>query len=311
MAARSIGLVADLWRYPVKSFGGERIRTIFVGPFGFHGDRRFAAITPDGSVVTARRKSAILGFRARFPDPDQIEHVSVIAPDGHELAIDDPELTELLTAALGHDAQMARSGAGVFDAAPIHVLTDTSLRELEEWVGQELDVARFRPNIVIEFEPGLPAFAEAGWVGRYLEIGQLIIQIISPTERCVVTTIDPDTLDRDRAVLASLAAHRDNLFGVYGQVVAPGWLHVGDPITLRTEISQGDPSQTPPRPHRIARASNGGGSTDTANPSINRARPSVDAEPVGTAVPKDPCDASGTAHQQNCLQNADLPPLPG
>jgi uncharacterized protein YcbX len=72
MPDRLVGLVADLWRYPVKSFGGERIRRIFVGPYGFHGDRRFAAVTPDGAVLTARRKSAMLGFRARFPDPNQI-----------------------------------------------------------------------------------------------------------------------------------------------------------------------------------------------------------------------------------------------
>jgi hypothetical protein len=236
MADRSIGLVADLWRYPVKSFGGERVRKIFVGPFGFHGDRRFAAITPDGSVVTARRKSAILGFRARFPDPDHIERPSVIAPNGQQLEIDDPELSALLSAELGHDAQMARSGGGVFDAAPIHIVTDTSLRQMDEWVGQELDVARFRPNIVIEMDPDLPAFAEADWVGRRLEIGQLSISLISPTERCVVTTIDPDTLDRDRLVLAELAAHRDNLFGLYGQVVTPGWLRVGDPIMLRSGL---------------------------------------------------------------------------
>jgi uncharacterized protein YcbX len=236
MHDRSIGLVADLWRYPVKSFGGERIRTVFVGPYGFQGDRHFATITPDGSVVTARRKTAILGFRARFPDPTQIEQARITAPNGQELAIDDPELGALLTTELGHEAQVARSGAGLFDAAPIHIVTDTSLREVDGWVGHELDVARFRPNIVIELEPDLPAFVEADWVGRHLKIGALIINIVSPTERCVVTTIDPDTLDRDRAVLAHLAAHRDNLFGIYAQVISPGWLRVGDPITLRSDI---------------------------------------------------------------------------
>jgi len=233
MAEVRVGLVADLWRFPVKSFGGERIRNVFVGPYGFRGDRRFAAITPDGAVVTARRKSAMLGFRARFPDPDQIEHARVTAPSGQELAIDDPDLARLLMGELGHEAQMARSGAGVFDAAPIHIVTDRSLRQIDAWVGQELDVARFRPNIVVELEPDLPAFVEAGWIDRDLEIGQVEVRIVSPTERCVVTTIDPDTLDRDRDVLARLATERDNLFGVYAQVTRPGWLRIGDQITLR------------------------------------------------------------------------------
>lgn len=233
-----VGLVADLWRYPVKSFGGERVRSIFVGPYGFHGDRRFAAITPEGTVLTARRKSALLGFRARFPDADQIEHARVTTPGGQDLAVDDPELARALTRALGHDTQMARSGAGVFDAAPIHIVTDRSLRQVDDWVGQELDVARFRPNVVLELEPELGAFAETEWVGGDLSIGPIEVRIVSPTERCVVTTIDPDTLDRDRAVLSHLAVERDNLFGVYGQVSVPGWLRIGDTVTFRPRTSE-------------------------------------------------------------------------
>lgn len=233
MARRPVGLVADLWRYPVKSFGGERVRNIFVGPYGFHGDRRFAAITADGAVLTARRKTAMLGFQAHFPDPDQIERVVVSAPDGRDLAVDDPELARVLRNELGQDAQMARSGAGVFDAAPIHIVTDRSLRQLDEWVGQELDVVRFRPNVVIELDEGLAAFAETDWINHDLAIGQAVVRIVSPTERCVVTTIDPDTLDRDRAVLAQLAVKRNNLFGVYGQVISPGWVRIGDQIAHR------------------------------------------------------------------------------
>ena len=232
MSRVRVGLVADLWRYPVKSFGGERVRSIFVGPYGFHGDRRFAAITPEGAVLTARRASAMLGFRARFPDPDQIERARVTTPDGRDVAVDDPELGRLLAQELGHDAQMARSGAGVFDAAALHIVTDRSLRQIDEWVGQELDVARYRPNIVLELESDLAAFAEAEWIGGALTIGQLEARIVSPTERCVVTTIDPDTLDRDRAVLTRLAVERENLFGVYAQVTAPGWLRIGDSVVL-------------------------------------------------------------------------------
>ncbi len=239
MSQRSAGLVADLWRYPVKSFGGERIREIFVGPFGFQGDRRFAAIGADGSVLTARRRTAMLGFRARFPDTDRIDRPIVTTPDGTQLAVDDPQLSRVLGDALGHDAQMAQSGAGVFDAAPIHIVTDRSLRMVDGWVGQELDVARFRPNVVIELGDDVGAFAEADWVGRIIELGQAVIRIVSPTERCVVTTVDPDTLDRDRAVLAELARRRENLFGVYGQVVQPGWVRVGDPVRLEGPAAGG------------------------------------------------------------------------
>ncbi len=230
MAPRDAGIVADLWRYPVKSFAGERVREIFVGPYGLQGDRRFAAVGADGSVLTARRTTSMLGFRARFPGSGRVDRPVVTAPDGTELPVDDPQLSRALSDALGQTATMAQSGAGVFDAAPVHIVTDRSLRMMDEWAGQELDVARFRPNIVVELGNDDDAFAEAGWVGRGIEIGQAVVRIVSPTERCVVTTIDPDTLDRDRAVLAELARRRDNLFGVYGQVVRPGWVRVGDPV---------------------------------------------------------------------------------
>ena len=50
-----MGIVSDLWRFPVKSFGGERLRRAFVGPFGVLGDRRFAVVDEDGRGLSARR----------------------------------------------------------------------------------------------------------------------------------------------------------------------------------------------------------------------------------------------------------------
>ena len=41
--------MADLWRFPVKSFGGERLRRAFVGPFGILGDRRVAVVDGAGN----------------------------------------------------------------------------------------------------------------------------------------------------------------------------------------------------------------------------------------------------------------------
>ena len=58
--------------------------------------------------------------------------------------------------------------------------------------------------------------------------------MISPTERCAITTLDPDTLERDNRVLAGLARERENLFGVYARVVRAGWAEVGGPIALGT-----------------------------------------------------------------------------
>jgi len=225
-------MVADVMRYPVKSLGGERARHAFVGPYGLTGDRRLAVVGADGSVVTARRAHALLGYRAVVADGDAAMRVRVTAPDGRGWDADDPALAAELSAALGREVQLARGAVGVFDAAPVHVVNEASVRAMDGWLGREVDVRRFRPNLVVEPADGEP-FAEAHWPGARLTIGDSVeLEVVSPTERCAVTTFDPDTLQRDTAVLANLARRRDNFFGVYARVVRPGWVHLGDPVAL-------------------------------------------------------------------------------
>ena len=50
--------------------------------------------------------------------------------------------------------------------------------------------------------------------------------------RCVVITIDPVTLRRDPAILRAVARERDARLGVYGTIVAPGRVALGDPVEL-------------------------------------------------------------------------------
>lgn len=54
--------------------------------------------------------------------------------------------------------------------------------------------------------------------------GEALIEVVVNTERCAVTTFDPDTLARDPRVLRALATTRENLFGVYARVLRPGWI---------------------------------------------------------------------------------------
>ena len=118
--------------------------------------------------------------------------------------------------------------------APAHVISTASLEAAREWVdGEEIDRRRFRANVILDLEDAAP-FAEDAWVGHALELGEggPLLEVISPTERCVMTTFDPDTVARDNRVLAGLARARDNLFGVYARVVRPGWAEVGAPALL-------------------------------------------------------------------------------
>lgn len=209
------------------------MRRAWLGPFGLLGDRRHAVVGADGQALSARRVTALLGYRARYADAEAAGAARVTTPGGAELGWDDPRLAAELSAVLGRPVTLVASAMGVHDAAPLHLVTDASLRAAGGWLGEEVDRRRFRANVVLELD-GPAAFAEVGWVGGRLQVGDggPLLDVVSPTERCVITTIDPDTLERDKRVLGALARESENLFGLYARVLRPGWLEVGAPVSL-------------------------------------------------------------------------------
>jgi uncharacterized protein YcbX len=102
------GTVAGLWRFPVKSMGGEELSTSAVDLRALHADRLWAVRDLElGAVTTARRLPMLLGCTARFVEepppgvgPGNVTDVVVTFPDGTEIASTDRErldarLTEL------------------------------------------------------------------------------------------------------------------------------------------------------------------------------------------------------------------------
>jgi hypothetical protein len=188
----------------------------------------------DDAPLTARRVHALLGFAARYDDGEAAEGASVTTPSGLELAWNDPGVAEELGTAIGRPVRLVRSAVGIHDAAPLHMVSTSSLAAASDWTGgEEIDRRRFRANVVVELDRPEP-FAESDWVGATLELGPggPLLEVVSPTERCAITTFDPDTLERDNRVLAGLARERENLFGVYARVVRAGWAEVGRSIIL-------------------------------------------------------------------------------
>jgi len=229
---KAIGLVSDVWRFPVKSLGGERLRRAFVGPFGVLGDRRHAVLDEKGRVLSARRASALLGFSARYVDGEAADVLQVTTPRGVVVGLDDDAIESELWPILDGPGRIVRTAGSVHDIAPIHIVTSTSLGELGRQVGdEEIDRRRFRANLIVEPQSPEP-FIESSWVGQRVQLGDAgpVLDVISPTERCAVTTFDPDTLERRPEVHGAIARERDNFFGVYASVVRPGWLSVGDSL---------------------------------------------------------------------------------
>ncbi|WP_214104322.1 MOSC domain-containing protein [Acrocarpospora catenulata] len=126
--------------------------------------------------------------------------------------------------------------------APILLTSRSSLRQLDDWIiegaleRQEappgpLDMARFRPNLVID---GAPPYAEDEW--REIRIGPLTFRISERCDRCATTTYDPVTLDKGKEPLRTLARHRrwngKTWFGIRLIPRARGELRLGDPVTV-------------------------------------------------------------------------------
>src|SRR5262249_46221838 len=111
--------------------------------------------------------------------------------------------------------------------------TTGSLKQLNAWMDKPLPMTRFRPNVVIETDE---PFAEDAWLGRRLQIGGVVVRAVKPCGRCVVTTTDQETAEREREPLRTLARHRnfDQLL-VFGMNLVPdsvGPIAVGDEVAV-------------------------------------------------------------------------------
>lgn len=112
----------------------------------------------------------------------------------------------------------------------LSVLTAASLDALSEATGTALARERFRGNLWLE---NTTAWEEFGWVGRRLKLGDAILEITEPIERCKATTVNPDTGVVDADTLGALQSNWDHRnFGVFAQVVDGGAIALGDKLTL-------------------------------------------------------------------------------
>ena len=129
-----------------------------------------------------------------------------------------------MQAAAGDDAELiAFDGLARFDILPLLVATDGAVAEFGR------DVRRLRPNIVIG---GVEGLAESGWAGAELHIGDAVIWLESLRARCPMTTVDPDTLERDPQVLKDIGRRFLGRIALNADVLRPGIVRVGDTVEL-------------------------------------------------------------------------------
>jgi len=282
-----VGTIRELWRYPVKSMGGERLEAADVVGHGVVGDRQWAVRDEEKAVIAgAKRIPGLLLCTARFVEAPTAEgppaQVAIRLPDGSEVSSDDPDVHRRLSAAAGRTVtlcgprpasdgdhyrtpkptaaemreffavesgeelpdfsmlpasllaelyQYATPRGTYYDAYTLHILTSASLAAIAATTGgADLDVRRFRPNIVVETVAS--GLVEVDWCGGTLRAGGLHARVHIPTVRCAMPTRPQPGLRADPSVLKAISEHAGRCLGVYATPSQPGRVCVGDPVEV-------------------------------------------------------------------------------
>ena len=236
--------VAELWRFPVKSMGGERIEETAVDERGLAGDRQWALLdVATGKTLTARREPRLLYGSARLVGDGAVE---IRSADGDVLADD-----EALSAWLGRPVRLVRPGEveAVYETpvdferepgsewvawqgpdATFHDSKRTQVSILSRATIGDWDVRRFRANVVLDRGD------EFDLVGSTVRAGTAVADVVKRIDRCVmVTRPQRGGIERDLDVLRTIHRRWEGDRAVGALVTAPGRVAVGDPL----EVSPG------------------------------------------------------------------------
>ncbi len=237
-----IGHVEAIFRYPVKSMGGERLEVATLGWHGLDGDRRLAFRRIDDRSgfpwLTASKLPDLLLFAPhRREDGAQGDlPTHICTPDGEEMPVFGEDLAREVGRRYGAPLQMMQLNHGIFDEASISVIALDTVREISRLAGVGPDVRRFRPNVVVRSLQSVP-FHEDEWVGGVLSFGEgddaPAISVTMRDVRCSMLNIDPDSASLAPEMMKAVVRVHQNTAGIYGTVTRIGRLAVGQTILLR------------------------------------------------------------------------------
>lgn len=231
------GVIRQIRRYPVKSMRGESLNATTLTLQGIPADRRYAFVQKASRSsfpwLTARELPELLGYET-FTEkvgPQEAE-VTVTTPVGEKFPVKSDELRQAIEAHSGRELFLLYDYRGSYDVAPISLISCQTVTRIAEESETEEDPVRFRPNLLVDLENG-EAFDELNWVGRILRIGNAArIATTEADQRCMMITLDPVDAKSSPAVLRCVVQRHKQCAGVYGTVLTPGEVHVGDTISF-------------------------------------------------------------------------------
>jgi uncharacterized protein YcbX len=242
-----IGQVEAIFRYPVKSMGGEALEVANLGWHGLEGDRRLAfrrmADRSGMPWLTASKLPDLIRFAPQRREGDVRENgdqedlpTHIRTPDGEEMPVFGEDLAAEVGRRYGAPVQMMQLKHGIFDEATISVIASDTVREIARLAGRSLDIRRFRPNVVVRLLRSVP-FQEDEWLGGVLSFGEgddaPAIAVTMRDARCSMVNLDPDSGSPAPEVLKAVVRVHQNTAGIYGAVTRIGRLAVGQTIFLR------------------------------------------------------------------------------
>jgi uncharacterized protein YcbX len=258
-------------RLAITAVKGMRLRTveeIELEHNGARGDRAFYVIDARDQMINGKGYGRLQAVLADYDDG--ADTLTLTFPDGaaaggtleHGPAISTRFYSrqatgrlvfgpwaEALSGYLGQPVRLIESGGGVDRGlrGATSLISRASLTRLAE-VGEqgEVDPRRFRMLIEID---GVDAHAEDRWIDRDLRVGDAMLRMNGHIGRCLITSRDPDTGEIDLPTLEFLREYRRELefeateplpFGIYGEVLVPGAVRIGDAVGVERREPQGE-----------------------------------------------------------------------
>lgn len=240
-----IGRIAAIYQHPIKSMAGRRLDSGSIDSHGLAGDRRFAfrRTGEHGGFpwLTAGRFPKLVSYRPVSDGGGSGAPTHVVTPSGERLEIWSDALRTELASSFGSDVELMHLNHGMFDDGAVSIIAASTIAAIERDCGFEVDVRRFRPNLVVEADDGRP-YCEDDWIGRVVAIGSNgpLIGITLRDVRCSMVSLHPDTAEPDRRVQQSVVRLNGNCAGVYGVVMRTGDVDVGDEVHLLDLHSSGE-----------------------------------------------------------------------
>lgn len=241
------GTVAHIWRHPIKSHGREALKSVALSkgrtmPW----DRAWAVLhseaKTDGSTWAhcanfsrGAKAPSLMAINAKL---DEVEKTVTLTHPDRPLLKFKPDteenrflewVTPLMPENRAASAQIVRvpdRGMTDTDYPSISLNSLTTNHAVSQKLGTNLSPHRWRGNIWFD---GLTPWEEFNWIGKTVQIGAAELLVREPIGRCLATTANPETGQRDADTLQTLQAHWGHKnFGVYAEVIKPGEIRIGD-----------------------------------------------------------------------------------